>query len=172
MPEPTLAQMRAWRSPISASVRFTVADPRVEPEPNTGCWLWTGSTDGAGYGTAKARVDGRVRFCRAHRLVWERLIGPIPVGLYLDHVCRVRSCVNPAHLRAVTPRQNTLENSTGPTAQNAARTHCPKCGGPYQTYTRRRGARLRRDCRTCRAQYGRDWRARRLASSPRTPEPK
>lgn len=85
------------------------------------CWLWPGSTDGKGYGLAK--LHGRTR--RVHRVVYEHLVGPIPEGYTLDHLCRVRNCANPAHLEPVTSAVNTLrENSIAPAAINARKTHC------------------------------------------------
>lgn len=67
------------------------------------CWEWTGALfQGTGYGQVWA--DGTTRL--AHRVVYELLVGPIPVGLDLDHLCRNRSCVNPAHLEPVTRRVN------------------------------------------------------------------
>jgi hypothetical protein len=71
------------------------------PEPNTGCWLWTGYVDRHGYGQFKGAKQGS-----AHRWSYEYHAGPIPEGLQLDHLCRVRSCVNPAHLEPVTCRVN------------------------------------------------------------------
>lgn len=67
-----------------------------------GCWLWTGTLNGAGYGTY--RVDGQT--VGAHRHVYEVERGPIPEGLHLDHLCSVRRCVNPSHLEPVTPSEN------------------------------------------------------------------
>ena len=65
------------------------------PEPMSGCWLWTGSTTGAGkYGGLQA--DGRLQ--RSHRLQWERFNGPIPKGLLVCHHCDTPLCVNPDHL--------------------------------------------------------------------------
>ena len=64
---------------------------KVEPEPNSGCWLWTGYTNRDGYGCFR-------RDLLAHRFAYELYRGAIPAGLTLDHTCRVRSCVNPAHL--------------------------------------------------------------------------
>ena len=62
------------------------------------CWLWQGCHNSGGYGLLV--VDGQPR--GVHRIVWEGLIGPIPDGLEIDHMCRVRDCVNPDHLRTVT----------------------------------------------------------------------
>lgn len=75
----------------------------IQPEPNSGCWLWTASTNQKGYG--RTELTGRSML--AHRAVWISLVGPIPAGMQLDHRCRVRCCVNPDHLRVVTPRENT-----------------------------------------------------------------
>ncbi len=83
------------------------------------CWLWESGIDHEGY--ARMFVDGKTR--RVHRLSYEALIGPIPPGLVIDHICRVRNCVNPAHLRAVTNRENILCGA-GLSAQNATKTHC------------------------------------------------
>lgn len=66
------------------------------------CWLWTGSRTTKGYG--HLLVDGR--FTQAHRLAYELEVGPIASGLVIDHLCRVRHCVNPAHLEPVTNREN------------------------------------------------------------------
>src|SRR5687768_15914191 len=59
-----------------------------------GCWLWAGSTGRGGYG--QYFYDGRMR--KPHRIAYELLVGPIPEGLQLDHLCSVRTCVNPTHL--------------------------------------------------------------------------
>jgi hypothetical protein len=91
-------------------------DAKWTPEPNTGCWLWIASGDRDGY--------GRFDHGAAHRWAWMLYRGPIPEGMVLDHMCRVRSCVNPDHLRVVTPRINALENSHAHAAVNAAKTHC------------------------------------------------
>ena len=66
------------------------------------CWEWTGSRNGAGYG--RTRIDGR--HAAAHRAAYEHLVGPIPDGLELDHLCRNRACVNPEHLDPVTHQVN------------------------------------------------------------------
>jgi hypothetical protein len=76
---------------------------KVSPEPNSGCWLWEGVTNQAGYGriyvsTHRARV--------AHCVAYEIDRGAIPRGMQLDHVCRVRCCCNPDHLEPVTQQEN------------------------------------------------------------------
>lgn len=69
-------------------------------EPNTGCWLWLGHLFRAGYGGAAPLIKGRSH--RVHRIVYEYFCGPIPDGLELDHLCRVKRCCNYAHVEPVT----------------------------------------------------------------------
>jgi hypothetical protein len=83
---------------------------------DTPCWIWCLCTDGGGYGQTK--VGGRAQL--AHRVYYERHVGPIPDGLELDHLCRVRNCVNPDHLEPVTSAVNTQRgNSAKLTAHQA-----------------------------------------------------
>lgn len=89
---------------------------KVSPEPNTGCWLWTGALSGNGYG----RFWERGRLVIPHRFLYIALIGEVPVGLELDHLCRNPLCVNPVHLEPVTHKVNMSRG------QNAAKTHCPQ----------------------------------------------
>ena len=74
-----------------------------------GCWLWTGGRRG-GYGRIKLAETGTVD---AHRLSYEHHIGPIPDGLVIDHLCRNRSCINPAHLEPVTTAENIRRGEAG-----------------------------------------------------------
>jgi len=74
---------------------------RVDP---SGCWIWTGSLRDSGYG----QMGWRGRVCSAHRVSYALLKGPLLDGLELDHLCRVISCVNPAHLEQVTHRVNVV----------------------------------------------------------------
>ena len=107
------------------------------------CWLWTGATDSHGYG--KFKLDRRDR--GAHRLVYEILVGPIPPGLQMDHLCRVRRCVNPDHLDVVTNRDNALRG-WGFAAANATKTHCSK-GHPFDVINTRVRINGGRQCRAC-----------------------
>jgi hypothetical protein len=111
------------------------------------CWLWTGALDRNGYG--KVMYAGSLR--KSHRLAYELLVGPIPPDRVIDHVCRVRRCVNPGHLEPVTQRDNVLRGDTGPAA-NLAKTHCVH-GHPFTgsnlIVTRRTDGRVRRACRAC-----------------------
>jgi len=90
-------------------------------EQDTGCWMWTAAVSADGYGSIKWQGDT----WRAHRLTYELLVGPIPDGLHIDHLCRNTLCVNPAHLEPVTPRTNTLRG-TNRAAANARKTHCER----------------------------------------------
>lgn len=109
------------------------------PEPMSGCVLWMGAWSVDGYGHVK--VDGGVKV--AHRVAWEIVNGPIPAGMELDHICRVRSCINLAHLRMVTHRENVLYGD-GLAAIAARKTACPE-GHPYDVVSNRGG----RYCRRC-----------------------
>lgn len=77
---------------------------RVVVDPNTTCLVWTGSIGTGGYG--RHRWANSPKFRQSHRIAYELTVGPIPVGLMLDHLCRNRICCNPAHLEPVTPYEN------------------------------------------------------------------
>lgn len=108
-------------------------------EKTESCWLWMGLKNQYGY----AMYSG----VSAHRLTYEALVGPIPHGLQLDHLCRVRHCVNPAHLEPVTHAENVRRGLAG--QANASKTHCPH-GHPYDEQNTRRhnGKRFCRRCNT------------------------
>jgi hypothetical protein len=117
---------------------------KVSPEPNTGCWLWTGSYVGRmGYGYLYDPSYKRMRL--AHRVSYELHRGPIPEGMQIDHLCRVAICVNPSHLEVVTSAENTRRGNAGKYLKD--RTACPK-GHAYDainTYVYR-GFRYCRKC--------------------------
>jgi hypothetical protein len=108
------------------------------------CWLWMGNTS---WGYGGISVEGKHK--KVHRVSYEILVGPIPEGLVLDHLCRVKSCVNPEHLEPVTQRENVLRGE-GRTADNASRTHC-KYGHPYsgENLYVRPSRPTERECRAC-----------------------
>ena len=69
-------------------------------DPVTDCWIWTDALNTNGYGVVWD--PAKQKQCKAHRVAYEELIGPIPDELPLDHLCRNRSCINPAHVQPVT----------------------------------------------------------------------
>ena len=117
-----------------------------------GCWVWNGSRESSGYGVIS--VEGRQR--PAHRVSYELIIGPIPDGLQLDHLCRNRACINPLHLEPVTLKENVLRGNGAP-AQNGRKEEC-KRGHPLEGSNVRwqNGARI---CRTCVREKTRRWKA-------------
>lgn len=138
---------------------------KVAPNKRTGCWLWTGSNSGRdGYGTyflggMGSRAANKRNRTKAHRAAYAALVGPIPPGLQLDHLCRVPGCVNPAHLEPVTQAENIRRGRAPSVAgkRNAGKTRCPQ-GHPYSgknLYVNPQGHRF---CRTCkRASDRRRW---------------
>lgn len=111
----------------------------------SGCWLWDAADPSNGYG--KFNLHGSVRY--AHRVSYELLVEPIPAGLVLDHLCRVRHCVNPAHLEPVTHRVNILRG----TAPSAIKAHATTCDEGHPLPPREPGR--KRVCRECRNAYRR-----------------
>lgn len=115
-----------------------------------GCWLWTAHTNNKGYG--KVMVGGKSgKLKYAHRVSYETFVGPIPAGLEIDHLCRVPSCINPAHLEPVTPQENTLRGNS-PGARALRRENCLH-GHPYSEHGHVSAG--RRICLVCRDAYQR-----------------
>lgn len=91
------------------------------------CWEWTGSTTMRANGYGQIKVDRRN--VTTHRLAYELLVGPVPPGMQLDHLCRNRLCCNPDHLEPVSAAAN-VRRGWGPGGRHARKTHCPQ-GHPY-----------------------------------------
>jgi hypothetical protein len=123
-------------------------------EPTGFCWLWKGNITVQGYGTQHFES----RTWTAHRLVYTALVGAIPAGLHLDHLCRVHNCVNPDHLEPVTPAENNRRRKPTESWQHLkwrdpqrTKTHCSNGHdlsevGTY-AYPQKRGTYIR--CKKC-----------------------
>ena len=96
-------------SPVPATSPESRFWPKVVKTES--CWIWTGAKDHGGYGVHW--VGGGVSR-RAHRLAYEWGIGPVPEGMTLDHLCRTRACVNPAHLDPCTAGENAARSPLAP----------------------------------------------------------
>lgn len=138
-------------------------DPAVDPKrsreqqflssvrvDDNGCWIWTRSQVTNGYG---AFWDGGA--ITAHRWAYLHFIAPIPEGLQIDHLCRVRLCCNPQHLEPVTPAENVLRGD-GLSAVNARKTEC-KRGHEFTEANTYIGAKGDRSCRACNALRAREY---------------
>ena len=124
--------------------KVTIAD--------TGCWQWCGATEPRGYGVmwAGAKLGRQL----VHRVAYTELVGPIPEGLVIDHLCRNTGCLNPDHLEPVTQRINVLRGEA-PSAIHAVKTHCVNGHEytPENTYVYESTG-IRR-CRTCDREFSR-----------------
>jgi hypothetical protein len=111
------------------------------------CWEWTGSVYGNGYGRLRCAPNTGAL---AHRVAYARWVGPLVDGLTIDHLCRNRRCVNPAHLEQVTITENVRRSSR--TQSQMARTHCPQ--GHEYSESNTLTYRGMRQCITCRQEHG------------------
>jgi len=102
--EPTSRDAGRFVATVDEADRFW---SKVRLCPRDGCWLWTGAPNADGYGRFQRRLaTGVYRMVKAHRYAYELLVGPIPEGLTLDHLCLHRLCVRPSHLEPVTNAEN------------------------------------------------------------------
>jgi hypothetical protein len=128
-----------------ANVRFARL---AMPEPNSGCWLWLGSVCADGYGKFNVAPE-----TLAHRFSYVLHHGHIPTGTEVDHKCRVRSCVNPDHLQAISHASNVRRGDFKTNHRNRVKTHCKRghpLAGNNLVVEVWRGLTMRK-CRTCRA---------------------
>lgn len=131
-------------------------------EKTAGCWFWRGAIHKLGYGQCvigSRRVVGERTCAMAHRVAYELCVGPIPDGLEIDHLCRVRNCVNPAHLETVTRAENNRR-------AGLVITHCPR--GHEYTPENTRVRACGRCCRTCERMLARVRKDRALSLHRRT----
>ncbi len=120
---------------------------RTIPVPESGCFIWLHACNPNGYGHFCITVGGKKKWVDAHRASYIMHKGPIPKGMTVDHLCKVKSCVNPDHLECVTYKENN-KRSNSRSAKNIRKTHCPKghplSGDNLYSY------KGKRNCRTCR----------------------
>lgn len=100
-----IAEMKKYEPPITVDLND--------------CWLYAKSITNTGYGV----IFGEGKTHAAHRVMYTNMVGEIPKGLEIDHLCRVRRCINPAHLEAVTTAEN-VRRGAGVGVINALKTHC------------------------------------------------
>lgn len=122
------------------------------------CWVFTGYVRPQGYAIISGVQAGKRRNFYVHRLTWEQFRGPIPEGLTIDHLCRVRHCCNPEHLDVVTQQVNVLRGNSL-SARRARQTHCRR-GHPLVpgNLYHDPGHRI---CRTCKLAQCEEYRRRR-----------
>lgn len=125
-------------------VRF---EKKLTKDLKSGCWLWNGSLFERGYG--RFWFNGKIR--QAHVVAYEHWVGLVAIGLELDHLCRIKKCVNPGHLESVTHRINVLRGD-GVAARQAKQTSC-KNGHPLSAENLYNRKNKRRQCKICGRRY-------------------
>ena len=107
------------------------------------CWPWPGAHSREGYGRVSLGRPSTTT-CAPHRVAYELLVGPIPTGLQLDHLCRRPACCNPSHLRPVTSRENTRRG-----AGHGSELVCPQGHAYTEANTSRERKTGKRHCKRC-----------------------
>lgn len=120
------------------------------------CWAWTYRPANTGYAQISLKSDGEWVVKSPHRMIYELLVGEIPEGKQLDHLCRNRLCVNPEHLEPVTQKENLLRGS-GWAGVNSRKTECPS-GHEYTEENTQLNKEGHRKCKTCSYARKKTWR--------------
>lgn len=131
---------------------------RIRINKENECWEWQGALDKNGYGHYSPRVYGKKSRYLAHRISYSIFVKQLTPGLLIDHICRNKKCVNPDHIREVTPQVNMIENSESITYLNHIKTHCIR--GHEFTPENTRIQTDGRYCRACGAWHTRNHRAK------------
>lgn len=133
---------------------------KVSIEPNSGCWMWTASTDTHGYGQMYVDEQGKPK--KAHRVAWQLFRGAIPNGMCVCHAHDDVWCVNPDHLFLGTHKDNSDDKVRKGRHGNQRKTHC-KRGHDYTV-----SGNGKRECRTCEHERAkRRWAAGETRKSPK-----
>jgi hypothetical protein len=127
--------------------QINIGSMLVQPEPNSGCWIWLGPITEQGYG--RVYIFRYKWSAMAHRVAFEQARGPIPDGMVIDHLCRTRICVNPDHMEAVTPVENVMR-ARFPNEILTGATHCSRGHELTDETTWLAPKTGRRFCRVCR----------------------
>lgn len=134
-------------------------EDKIQPEPNSGCWLWLAGLRDKNEGYGGVNYEGKI--WRSHKLVFTLLREVVPDGLLLDHLCRNRICCNPEHLEICSWKEN-IHRGVGIAAKNLVKTHCSKGhefvpGNTYHYFGKK--GRMRQ-CRICSTAYKKDYEQR------------
>ncbi len=146
------ARWKRTGSPTGSTAKSPLERLMGFVEPTDTCWEWRGLKDEHGYG--RFSFNGRLR--QAHRVSYVLLVGSIPKGLQLDHLCRNKGCVNPKHLEPVTHGENLRRGNN----RNRVKTHCVH-GHPFDLFNTVFDERGHRQCKVCKDSIKRAYQAKR-----------
>lgn len=155
---PVTSPQKKWSTKRITEPAWARIMDRIEVDPETACWIYQGRIHATGYGQIDIpRTETqKAHAVYTHRVMYEHHKGPIPAGLEIDHLCRVRACCNPDHLEAVTHRENDLRGQA-PSVISWRTNTCKRGHSLADAYQSKSG----RVCRTCDLAAQADYRRRR-----------